>query len=211
MGYLELIIGPMFSGKTSKLIELYNEHTTFDDNIIAINYDNDTRYSTNSIVSHDGDSISAFFVNNLNDLTTHKHIFKKLKTANYIFINEAQFFKNLKSWVLKLVDLYDKNVILCGLDSDFKREKFGEILDLIPHADKITKLNGNCKNCKNLSMFTHRISNETEQEVVGIHNYIPVCRKCYCDLNFKPKTITYSVITPQNTNSESEVLNNELC
>ena len=67
--------------------------------------------------------------------------------ADYIFINEAQFFTNLKNWVITIVERYNKNVILCGLDSDFKREKFGEILDLIPHAHKITKLNGTCTQC----------------------------------------------------------------
>ena len=86
--------------------------------------------------------------------------------------------------------------MLCGLDSDFKREKFGEILDLVPHANKITKMNGKCSRCYNKSIFTHRVSNETEQEVIGIDNYIPVCRQCYINLNMS------------NLNSLSNNLNN---
>ena len=109
----------------------------------------------------------------------------RLTDVEYIFINEAQFFKDLKSWVLFQVETCNKNVILCGLDSDYKREKFGEILDLIPHANKITKLYGNCSKCDNESIYTHRISNEINQEVIGTDNYIPVCRTCYNSLNFK--------------------------
>lgn len=190
MGYLELIIGPMFSGKTSMLIELYNKHTednsfTFTNKSIAINYDNDTRYSTNQIVSHDGKTISAIFINNLNDIYIQNNMFTQLTDIKYIFINEAQFFKDLKSWVLFQVETCNKNVILCGLDSDFQREKFGEILDLIPHANKITKLYGKCSKCENKSIYTHRLSSETNQEVIGTDNYIPVCRTCYISLNLK--------------------------
>ena len=65
----------------------------------------------------------------------------------------------------------------------WKLEKFGEILDLIPHATKITKLQGICSKCENKSIYTHRISNETQQEIIGTNNYIPVCRSCYLKLN----------------------------
>ena len=183
MGSLELIIGPMFSGKTSMLIDLYNEHkkkSMFTQNkVFAINYDKDTRYGSNVIASHDRKSIGCTSSNNLYDLNDTQQFY----SAEYVFINEAQFFTNLKSWVLDQVEKYNKNIILCGLDSDFKREKFGEIWDLIPHANKITKLSGTCSNCSNPSIYTHRISSETIQEVIGgLGNYIPVCRMCYCSL-----------------------------
>ena len=194
MGSLELIIGPMFSGKTSLLIDLYNKHnesnevankkkTLYNINkVIAINYDKDNRYGFNQISSHNGKTINCISINNLYDLIFSNDM-HKLNLAEYIFINEAQFFKELKSWVLNQVETYNKNIILCGLDSDFKREKFGEIWDLIPHANKITKLSGICTKCSNPSIYTHRISTETEQEVIGTSNYIPVCRMCYCSLN----------------------------
>jgi thymidine kinase len=191
MGTLELIIGPMFSGKTSAVIERYNEIKSSDNlsinNILAINYDKDTRYGTNKIISHDGVSIDCLSINELDDINTSKNTRGSLNTATHILINEAQFFKNLKSWVIFQIDYKKKHVVLCGLDSDFKREKFGELLDLIPHANIITKLSGKCSGkdgyCTMPSIFTHRLSFEIEQEVIGNNNYVPLCRECYCSVN----------------------------
>ena len=74
-----------------------------------------------------------------------------------------------------------KKVYICGLDGDFKKQKFGEILDLIPLCDKVTKLTSICSLCKNGNpgIFSKRISDEKEQTLVGSDNYIPVCRICY--------------------------------
>ena len=60
----------------------------------------------------------------------------------------------------------NKNIILCGLDSDFKREKFGEIWDLIPHTDNLIKLSGKCNNCNNYSLYIHRLSCNKEQYLI---------------------------------------------
>ncbi len=192
MGSLELIIGPMFSGKTSRLIELYNQYNNIQNkkNIIvnknrvfAINYDKDIRYGVNKITSHNGKEIDCTSTNNLYALEYNENS-NKLNLAEYIFINEAQFFKDLKEWVLIQIEKYGKNIILCGLDSDYKREKFGQIWDLIPHANKITKLTGTCNNCNKPSIYTHRLTNESEQEIIGTNNYIPLCRVCYCQINY---------------------------
>ena len=195
MGYIELWIGPMFSGKTTKVVELYNEIKADGKQIIAINYDKDTRYYTNKITTHDDISIPCISISTLDDIYRNKitnildtpyndnFIDSKLAAAEYVFINEAQFFDNLKQFTLELAEKYNKNIILCGLDSDFKREKFGEILDLIPHANKITKLYGLCAQCSEPSIYTHRLSKETKQEVIGVKNYIPLCRGCYLSCN----------------------------
>jgi thymidine kinase len=181
MGTLELIIGPMFSGKTKTLISRYNEINTKNNFILVINYYKDTRYGLDSIISHDGDSIPAI---NISLLSIINNLFEISKTSeinhyNYILINEGQFFPDLKEAVITLIERYKKNVIICGLDCDYKQEKIGQIWDLIPHADSILKLQGKCNNCSNKSLFTHRLSNESIQEVIGTHNYIPLCRNCY--------------------------------
>jgi thymidine kinase len=183
MGTLELIIGPMFSGKTKTLISRYNEiiNNTNNRNILVINYYKDTRYGLDSIISHDGDSIPAInisllsIINNLFEISNTNEI----NHYNYIFINEGQFFPDLKEAVITLIERYNKNVVICGLDCDYKQEKFGQIWDLIPHANNIIKLQGKCNNCSNKSLFTHRITNEVSQEVIGTNNYIPLCRTCY--------------------------------
>lgn len=177
MGSLEIIMGPMFSGKTELLIKKYNLASLENTNkIIAFNYFKDTRYGDNKIVSHNQKFIPCINIEKLSSLFLDVD---KLSKYKYIFINEAQFFIDLKECIIKLVEIYKKNVIICGLDSDYKREKFGEIWDLIPFADNIYKLNGKCNHCMNKSLFTYRVTNEKDQEVIGTDNYIPLCRKCY--------------------------------
>jgi thymidine kinase len=195
MGYLKIIIGPMYSKKTSMLIDIYNDkkyikqgyqsYIINQDELLAINYDKDTRYGINKIVSHDKKEIDCISINNFDELLHNLEDKKKLESSKYIFINEAQFFPNLKSWILNQIEVNNKHIILCGLDSDYKRGKFGEILDLVPHADSLIKLYGNCanKDCVQNSLYTHRLTKEKEQEVIGTDNYIPVCRECYNKLN----------------------------
>lgn len=197
-GFLELIIGPMFSGKTNKLIQRFNEikysistisnnsNTIYNErsqeSMLALNYNLDTRYGTNKIISHDGNAINCLAINNLAELQTEPNL-TLLHQAKYIFINEAQFFSNLKDWILEQLNKYNKYIILCGLDSDFKRERFGDLLDLIPHANMVVKLTGICSKCNQPSIYTHRITSEIKQEIIGTNNYIPVCRACYLAIN----------------------------
>ena len=176
---LNLIIGPMFSGKTELLIERYNDSNKKNFISRAFNYYKDTRYGDNKIVSHDGTSINSVNIDRLSELFVGENFETVEHPYTHIFINEAQFFPDLKESVIRLVEYYHKHVVICGLDSDFKREKFGNMWDLIPHADKLTKLYGKCNNCSGKSLFTHRISCEKEQEVIGNKNYIPLCRICY--------------------------------
>ena len=74
----------------------------------------------------------------------------------------------------------EKKIYICGLDGDFRRNKFGHVLDLIPLCDKVVKLTSLCGICKNGTpgIFSKRITTETEQTIVGSDNYVPVCRKC---------------------------------
>ena len=119
MSYLELIIGPMFSGKTSELIKIYEEKINDREKVMAINYDKDVRYGINKIVSHDGRSIPSINLNALYEMDMNfaeKNLFVE---SNWILINEAQFFKDLKPWILNNLHITNKNFVLCGLDSDF--------------------------------------------------------------------------------------------
>jgi thymidine kinase len=102
-----------------------------------------------------------------------------LESCHTILIDEAQFFPDLLKSI-ELVDFYKKTVIIFGLDGDFKREKFGNILDLIPYADSVEKLCARCNNCNNKAIFSHRIIQEKTQIIIGNKDiYIPLCRKCY--------------------------------
>jgi thymidine kinase len=110
--------------------------------------------------------------------------------SDVVLINEGQFFSDLNDAVLEMVDFYKKKVYICGLDGDFKREKFGSILDLIPYCDKIIKLQSLCSICKNgkPAIFSHRLTREDSQILIGSDIYIPLCRNCYLTETRENKT-----------------------
>ena len=185
-GYLELFIGPMWSGKTSELVKLHKQYTFCDTPVLAINYTHDTRYSNHTICTHDLVNIpceTCVELCEIADITrgTVEPIFKE---ARVILINEGQFFKDIVEWVKTAVEVYDKQVFICGLDGDFKREPFGGLLSLIPFCDKVTKMHSICGYCKDkYAIFSHRYSNEIKQELIGSEQYVPLCRKCYNAVN----------------------------
>jgi thymidine kinase len=192
-GYLELIIGPMFSGKTSRLVEIYNQCKFCNISVAVINHAIDERYDEELLSTHDKIKIPCIKTEKLFDvwgdnISLESNIDKiprindkfKLARSSVILINEGQFFSDLFEFVNQLLK-EDKKVYVCGLDGDFERKKFGSILDLIPLCDQVRKLRSLCSICKDGTpgIFSMRLTNEKEQTVVGSENYIPVCRKCY--------------------------------
>lgn len=187
-GYLELIIGPMYSGKTSELLELYKKFSFCGIKTMVINYNEDTRYSDTQLSSHDKKMIPCKQANTLNgdvqqlnDLNLDLiNLSAEFIDCRVILINEGQFFKDIVEWTKKAVEEHNKIVYICGLDGDFEREKFGQWLDLIPFCDKVTKLHSWCSSCKKKpAIFSHRLTKEKEQKVIGSDNYVPLCRACY--------------------------------
>ena len=175
-GFLELIIGPMFSGKTSRIVEVYNQCKFCNIPVAVINHIIDNRYDDELLSTHDKIKIPCIKTSKLSDVYKTADILK----ADVILINEGQFFDDLYQVVIELLEL-KKQVYICGLDGDFERKKFGQILDLIPLSDKVTKLTSLCSLCKNGTpgIFSMRLTEEKVQTLVGSENYIPVCRKCY--------------------------------
>jgi thymidine kinase len=192
--YLEIILGPMFSGKTSRLVEIYKQCKFCNINVVVINHSIDDRYDDKLMSTHDQVKIPCIKTEKLlelwteeySDLETNIELIPKIEEklmiirSSVILINEGQFFSDLKQFVKKMLE-NSKQIYVCGLDGDFERKKFGYILDLIPLCDKVTKLSSLCGLCKNGSpgIFSKRITSEKEQTIVGSDNYIPVCRNCY--------------------------------
>ncbi len=192
--YLEIILGGMYAGKTSRLVEIYKQCVFCDISVTVINHSIDNRYDEELLSTHDHIKIPCIKTERLFDIwtdnidmdMTHIHDVYRIKdkfkvaSSSVILINEGQFFPDLEEFV-KILLKNDKKVYVCGLDGDFERKKFGQILDLIPICDKVTKLTSLCSVCKNGTpgIFSKRITCEKEQTVVGSDNYIPVCRKCY--------------------------------
>lgn len=190
VSYLELIIGPMYSGKTSQIVEIYNQCKFCNISVAVINHSIDTRYDEKLLTTHDQIKIPCIQTTKLNSIWNYSildnHFNEKsinhlvLRSADVILINEGQFFKDLYSVVEDMLKC-NKRVYICGLDSDFERKKFGQILDLIPLCDKVTKLTSLCSQCRDGTpgIFSMRLTPEKQQTLVGSDNYIPVCRKCY--------------------------------
>lgn len=196
-GYLEIILGGMYAGKTSRLVEIYNQCKFCNISVVVINHSIDNRYDDNEIETyvstHDRVKIPCIkterlfnvLIGELNmehNIQLVPKINDKINIAicDVILINEGQFFPDLEEFVRHMLT-FSKKIYVCGLDGDFERKKFGQILDLIPLCDKVTKLTSLCSLCKNGTpgIFSKRMTTETEQTVVGSNKYIPVCRACY--------------------------------
>jgi thymidine kinase len=186
--YLEIILGPMYASKTTRLVEIYKKCVFCDISVLVINHSCDTRYDTTLMTTHDNIQVPCIMVDKLMDIwfdptmisiDLETDVLKRLR-SDVILINEGQFFPDLEEFVKQMLSC-NKRIYVCGLDGDFERKKFGQILDLIPLCDKVTKLTSLCHLCKNGTpgIFSKRLSLETEQTVVGSDNYISVCRKCY--------------------------------
>jgi thymidine kinase len=194
-GYLELVIGPMFSGKTSKLLEVYKQCEFCGIPVVIVNHAIDTRYD--SLLQKENKSFAPLFpkVDVDTMLSSHDKVTapcvrattleEALKNtlcqdAEVILINEGQFFGDLYEGVQALLQ-ENKQVYVCGLDGDFERKPIGTILNLIPLCDKVTKLTSLCSICRNGTpgIFSMRLTEEKNQILVGVDNYVPVCRMCY--------------------------------
>jgi len=149
----------MYSGKTSALIR--------DSKSGSLIIDYDTGGEANVLYNHDNVKIRCERTRNLSSIKT--------TYATSIFINEAQFFDGLVEFVKEMLH-QGKHVHVYGLDGDFRQQKFGSILDLIPMADTYTKLYAVCK-CGDNASFSKRLSSSTSQYGPD-DRYIPVCRCC---------------------------------
>lgn len=189
-GYLELIIGPMFSGKTTFIIDLYNNlqegiAALNKNEILVINSHLDNRYDKENLVSHKGFKIPCIKTDKLENLVQNKDI--NFTNISVILINEAQFFPDLIVFVRYCLE-NNKKIYVSGLDGDFKQNKFGSIIDLIPLCDSVKKLKAICGNCQkaNSAIFSFRTINNNDQTLIGAEeSYIPACRTCFKKLSPK--------------------------
>jgi len=176
---LELVFGPMCSGKSTFLTIELEKYSQLKRKVVYITHTLDSRdYNTHSKLQ-----FGTFYRKKTDYLETVD------KTFQVIGIDEAQFFdeNNLITFVKECVS-NGCIVIVCGLDGDYKMNKFGGIISLIPFADKVKKLTSFCQPCFDKgniiqAPFTKKIVHCTDSDnqidVGGIEKYIPVCRKCF--------------------------------
>jgi thymidine kinase len=177
-GEIQVIYGPMFSGKSTELLRRIRRFRIKNESCLLLKT-KDNRYvdDDEKVVTHD-----QF---NFLEAMACDYLFEKQEEAKHfdvIGIDEGQFFKDIIPFAESMANL-GKVIIVACLDSDFRREPFGNICELIAKAEKITKLTSICYYCKEDASFSARITQETAIKVIGGRDkYRPVCRSCYNDM-----------------------------
>lgn len=173
-GWIEVICGSMFSGKTEELIRRLRRVEFAGQSLLLFKPVIDDRYSKKCVVSHQGTSFDAIQVEN------SKEILEKWSGERIVAIDEAQF---LDDGIIDVVNHFAKNgvrVICAGLDMDFSGKPFGSMPLLMAIAEYVTKVHAICVSCGGLAQFSHRKTKNTEQVLVGaVEEYEPLCRSCY--------------------------------
>lgn len=170
---LKIILGPMFSGKTTELIRAYQK--SFSKKKIIINHSSDKRYTNlPAITSHNLESLPAIGVEDLKDILNDKTLMENEE----FYIDEGQFHNSLYDVVIELMK-HGKKIVISGLDGDFNMKPFEpmDLLRLIPHANGgVIKLSANCYICNEPASYTKKISGSSEQKEVGTKDkYQPTC------------------------------------
>ena len=178
--FLSIIIGPMFSGKSSYLINNIKKSQENNEKILVINHSIDKRYNENKITNHNKVSINCIslcYLENIFKYCNEKNI--DLDSVHHIYIDEAQFFPDLEKVVKLMLKTYTNLKITCvGLDGDFKQQVFndGQLLKLIPYADNVEKLYSRCAYCGGKASFTKRKIDSEKQVIVASKDiYEAVC------------------------------------
>ena len=173
-GWIEVICGPMFSGKTEELIRRLVRAQYAKQRVAIFKPKTDNRYSDDYIVSHNKRKIKSII------LSSSKEIYKYKDEADVFGIDEAQFFDEELVSVANKLAKSEKRVVIAGLDKDYTSKSFGPIHQLMIDAEYVSKVNAICMVCGDPASFTQRISTEKDLVVVGeTDKYEARCRKCF--------------------------------
>jgi thymidine kinase len=173
-GWIEVICGCMYSGKTEELIRRLRRAQIAKQNVMIFKPKVDNRYSSNHIVSHSEQSLSSTVVENPFD------ILKLAADAQVVGIDEGQFFNNDLVEVCEQLASAGKRVLIAGLDQDYRAHPFEPIPQLLALAEYITKTLAICMVCGNPADRTQRTTQQQELVVVGAKGvYEARCRKCF--------------------------------
>lgn len=173
-GWIEVVCGSMFSGKTEELIRRLKRARIANQKVEIFKPAKDVRYDVNDVVSHDDNAIASRPVANSKDILQH------CEDVNVIGIDEAQFFDDDLPQVCEKLALRGVRIIVAGLDMDFKGRPFGPMPALLSVAEYITKVHAICPHCGNLATHSYRLSAEQDTVLLGEKDkYEPRCRICY--------------------------------
>ena len=171
-GRIELILGPMYSGKSSEMLSRVKTHSYSRKTCVIVKYEHDTRYST-KFSTHD--EITCDAIPSSKNLMS---VIKKCVIHDVVAVDEGQFYDDLVLFCETLANL-GIIVIVSALDGDFKRENFGQVHELIPKCESIIKKTASCE-CGDEAVFTHRMVDSADVELIGgMDKYESLCRLCF--------------------------------
>ncbi|MDP1799722.1 MAG: thymidine kinase [Bacteroidota bacterium] len=178
-GWIEVIVGSMFSGKTEELIRRLKRAQFAKQKVEIFKPTVDTRYDEFKVVSHQGIEIMS------TPVPSSANILLLATDVDVVGIDEAQFFDNELPYVCNQLADRGIRVIVAGLDLDYTGKPFGPIPNLMSTAEYVTKVHAICMQCGNLAYVSHRKTNEESLVLLGeTDSYEPLCRNCF-NKNFK--------------------------
>ncbi len=173
-GWIEVICGSMFSGKTEELIRRLNRARIARQKVEIFKPAVDTRYDETDVVSHDAKAVSSTPVENATQILFYAQDFE------VVGIDEAQFFSEELVSVCNELARNGKRVVVAGLDMDYLGNPFGPIPKLMATAEYVTKVHAICIRCGNLANYSHRTVKDDNLVVLGETDvYEPLCRQCF--------------------------------
>lgn len=173
-GWIEVITGSMFSGKTEELIRRLKRAKIARQKVEIFKPRIDNRYAEDAVVSHDDNSITSTSV----DISSN--ILLLVSEVDVVGIDEAQFFDSGLTAVCNTLANQGIRVIVAGLDIDYKGLPFGPMPSLLSVAEYVTKVHAICVQCGNLAHHSHRITDSEKQVMLGSQEqYEPLCRVCF--------------------------------
>mgnify|MGYP006294165643 CR=1 FL=1 len=173
-GWIEVICGSMFSGKTEELIRRLKRAKIANQRVEIFKPQLDTRYDESRVVSHDANSILSTPIDH------SSRLLQLTEGVNVVGIDEAQFFDAELPENCQRLALRGLRVIVAGLDMDFRGKPFGPMPDLLAVSEYITKVHAICAHCGNLATHSYRLVDDSDTVVLGEKDlYEPRCRTCY--------------------------------
>ena len=178
LGWIEVICGSMFSGKTEELLRRLKRARFANQKVMIFKPQTDVRYSDKKVVSHDANEIVS------NPVEKAQDILNQVEGVDVVAIDEAQFFDTEIIEVCNQLANNGLRVIVAGLDMDFKGNPFGPMPHLMAVAEFVTKVHAICTKTGNLAHYSHRTAENDELVLLGERNeYEPLSRAAYFKLN----------------------------